>query len=121
MSIFLPIQILLLIFLLFALSRVILRYRDGIIPSGVFLFWVAIWALASFSIIQPNFTSFIAQRMGIGRGADAVIYASLIIIFYLIFRLTVSLESLRHDITRLIREIALKEKISSSPPKHKRS
>ncbi|MBI2010411.1 MAG: DUF2304 family protein [Candidatus Chisholmbacteria bacterium] len=121
MNIFLPIQIFLLVFLLFAFSRVILRFRDGTIPLGMFLFWVAIWILASFSIIQPNFTSFIAQRMGIGRGADAVIYASLIIVFYLNFRLTVSLENLRHEITKLTREIALKEKIRHANLKRRKS
>lgn len=120
MSIFLPIQLLLLVFLLFAFSRVILRFRDGTIPLGMFLFWVGIWLLASFSIIQPDFTSFVAQRIGIGRGVDVVIYASLVIIFYLIFRLTVSLENLHHEVTKLIREIALKEaKVSKSKSKRK--
>ena len=110
MSIFLPIQLLLLLFLLFAFTRVILRYRDGSIPSGMFLFWVAVWLLATVSIIKPDFTTYLAKAAGIGRGADAVIYASLIIAFYLIFRLSVSIENLRHDITQVIREIALKDK-----------
>ncbi len=110
MNYFLPIQILILIFLLFAFTRVILRYRDGTIPFGMFLFWTGIWILASLSVIKPDFTTFIAQKAGIGRGADAVIYASLVVIFYLIFRLMVSIENLRHEITRLIREIALQDK-----------
>lgn len=107
--IFLPVQILLLIFLLFALSRVILRYREGTIPLGIFIFWVGVWVLASFSVALPSFTTFLAKRAGIGRGADAAIYASLVIIFYLLFRITVSVENLRHEITKVIREIALKE------------
>lgn len=113
MNYFLPIQILVLLFLLFAFTRVILRYRDGTIPFGMFLFWAGIWVLASFSVLRPDFTTFIAQKAGIGRGVDAVIYASLVVIFYLIFRLMVSIENLRHQITRLIREIALKEKPKS--------
>lgn len=109
MTIFLPIQILLLTFLFFAFSRVILRYREGTIPLGMFLFWVAIWALATVSIISPDFTTFVAKKAGIGRGADAVIYAALIVAFYLIFRLSVALENLRNEITKVIREVALKE------------
>lgn len=108
--IFLPIQILLFIFLFFAFSRVVLRYREGSIPSGMFLFWVAIWLVATVSIIQPDFTTYLAKKAGIGRGADAVIYLSLIIAFYLIFRLSVAIENLRHDITKVIREAALKDK-----------
>ncbi len=108
MTIFLPIQILLLVFLLFAFSRVVLRYREGTIPLGMFLFWVGIWALATLSIIRPDFTTYLARKAGIGRGADAVIYAALIVAFYLIFRITVTIENLRQDITKVIREIALK-------------
>ena len=115
MNYFLPIQILLLIFLLFVITRVILRFREGTISLGMFLFWTGFWALATLSVIQPDFTTFVAQRAGIGRGADAVIYGSLIIIFYLIFRLMVMIENVRHEVTKLIREIAL----SDSHPKRK--
>lgn len=107
MTIFLPIQILLLVFLFFAFTRVILRFREGSIPFGIFLFWVGIWALASVGIIWPDFTTFVAKKIGIGRGSDAVVYAALIILFYLLFRLTVAVENLRHEITKVIREIAL--------------
>lgn len=112
--IFLPIQILLIVFLLFAFTRVIFRYRDGSIPLGMFLFWTGIWILASVGIIKPDFTTFVAQKVGIGRGADAVIYVSLIILFYLLFRLSVAVESLRHEITKTIREIALSENSAKS-------
>ena len=117
--IFLPIQILLVIFLLFAFTRVIFRYREGSIPFGMFLFWTGIWALASVGIIVPDFTTFVAQKIGIGRGSDAVIYASLIVIFYLLFRLMVAIESLRHQITKVIREIALQENSSTKKKKQK--
>jgi|SRR3989344_334397 len=109
MSIFLPIQILLLVFLLFAFTRVVLRYKDGTIPLGMFLFWIGIWALATLSIIRPDFTTYLARKAGIGRGADAVIYGALIVAFYLIFRITVIIENLRQDITRVVREVALKQ------------
>lgn len=109
MSIFLPIQILLLVFLLFAFTRVILRYKEGALPKGMFLFWAAVWVVATISIIHPDFTTYIAKQAGIGRGADAVIYIALIVAFYLIFRLTVVIENLRHEITKVIREVALKE------------
>lgn len=107
--IFLPIQILLLFFLLFVFTRVVLRFKEGTIPLGMFLFWAGLWAVASASILWPDSTTLVAQRLGIGRGVDAVIYLALIIMFYLIFRLTVAMENLRHQLTRLIREIALKD------------
>ena len=109
-SLLLPIQIILGLFLIFALSRVILHLRDGGLSLGAFLFWLALWTLAIISVLRPDFTSFLAGKIGIGRGADAVIYISIAILFYLVFRINVILENLRQEITKLTREFALKEK-----------
>lgn len=92
--IFLPIQIILIVFLVFAVSRVFLRFRDSSLSFGAFLFWVAIWLVAGFSIINPDFTSFVAQKIGIQRGTDVVIYLSLSLLFYLVFRTNILIENL---------------------------
>lgn len=103
----LPIQIILLIFLVFAVSRVVLRLREGSLTLGAFLFWVGIWTAASLAVIDPSFTSYIAIKIGIQRGTDVVIYLSLFLLFYLIFRTSILMENLREEITKLTREIAL--------------
>lgn len=105
---FLPIQIILLIFLSFAISRVILRLRDGSLTLGAFLFWLGVFLMAGFAVIDPSFTSYIALQIGIKRGTDVVIYFSLALLFYLIFRTNILIENLKEEITRLTREIALK-------------
>lgn len=105
----LPIQLILVLFLFFALSRVVLRLKDGGISFGGFLFWFALWALAIITVLQPDFTTFLARKIGIGRGVDAIIYISIAVLFYLIFRVNVMIENLREEITKLTREIALKE------------
>lgn len=105
----LPIQLFLTLFLIFALSRVVLRLKDGGISFAAFLFWFALWALAIVSVLIPDFTTFLAKKIGIGRGVDAVIYISIAILFYLLFRTNVMIENLRQEITRLTREIALKK------------
>jgi len=110
MNNFLPIQILLSIFLVFAASRVVLRVKEGNISFGFFLFWFGLWILAGFAIINPGSTTYLAKQIGIGRGTDAVIYASLVLLFYLLFRTNVIIENLKHEITKLTTEIAIKEK-----------
>lgn len=106
----LPVQIILSIFLLFAISRAYLRFREGTINIGSFLFWISLWCLALFSVFEPSFTTYWAQLLGIGRGVDAIVYASIIVLFYLIFRTNVLIENLREEISKLVREIAIKEK-----------
>lgn len=102
-------QIILSIFLLFALSRVVLRLRGGQLRLGEFLFWFGLFVLALAGVIEPNFTSFVARMIGIGRGADVVIYASIALLFYLIFRTNIMVEDLRHEITQAIRREAIEK------------
>jgi hypothetical protein len=104
---FLPIQILLSLFLLFAISRAFLRFKERTIGLGQFLFWCGLWLLAIFTIFNPDATNYWAQLLGIGRGADVVLYASVIALFYLVFRLHVFIEDIHSEITHLVREVAL--------------
>lgn len=106
----LPIQLLLSFFLLFAVSRVYFRFKEGTINLGTFLFWLGIWVLAFFSVFYPDFSSYWAKILGVGRGADVLIYLAIILLFYLIFRTNVMIENLKDEISRLVSEIALKEK-----------
>lgn len=109
MSLLLPIQILLFVFVLFAASRAVLQFKSGTIRFGALTFWLLIWIVALIAIFYPEETTRFAQIMGIGRGVDVVVYASIAILFYLVFRLHVYLENIRTEISRLIREVAIKE------------
>jgi small membrane protein len=102
-------QAILILFLIFAASRVYLQWRNGNIKIVSFIFWAAIFVGAIFSIIQPEISSQLAHLVGIGRGADVILYFSVAILFYLLFRLYIYVENLRHEISELISQLALKE------------
>jgi len=104
-----PLQYLLLAFLVFAISRVYLRVRDGSLSFATFIFWMVLFFLVGIAVIDPLYTTLLANRFGIGRGADVAIYVSVILLFYMIFRTNVMLENLRHDLTTLVRQLALKD------------
>lgn len=78
-----------------------------------------IWLAAAFGIIQPGTTTKLAGIFGVGRGVDVIVYISLALVFYLVFRIYVMIEDLRHEITFLIRQIAL-QKPTKKRPKSKR-
>lgn len=107
---FLPIQIIFALFFIFAVSRVLFRLKDGALTLKNFLFWTTLWLLGIIGVVKPELTSIIANKLGINRGSDVVIYASIMLLFYLIFRTNVMLENLRHDLTKLVRMFALSEK-----------
>jgi hypothetical protein len=68
-----------------------------------------IWIGTASIIIVPEATSFLAHLLGIGRGVDLIVSLSLLISFYLIFRLYVALARLEQAITALVRAIALEQ------------
>ncbi|MCL4397648.1 DUF2304 family protein [Patescibacteria group bacterium] len=104
------IQIILIVSLLFALSRVFLRLRDHKVSVAEFGFWAILFSGAITVVVFPNETTHFAQFLGIGRGVDLIVYASIVTLFYLMFRAYVLMEDIRHEITELVRKIALQDK-----------
>ncbi len=103
------IQILLTAFFLFALVKVIGRFRAGDLTKAGLVWWSLFWVAAAVVVLLPNSTAYFAKLVGIGRGADLVVYVSLAGIFFIIFRLMMKIELLNKDITKLTRKIALKD------------
>ncbi len=100
-------QILFLIFALFAITNVVRRKKEGLLgPKGV-VFWVLFWVVATVAVWWPNSTTVLANAFGIGRGTDFVLYIAIAVLFYLMFKLHVKLESVGRDITKVVREKAL--------------
>jgi len=103
-------QIIIVAFVLFALSRVIARFREGSLTAGWLVLWSAVWVAVAVAAILPQTTSWFARLIGVGRGVDAVIYVSIIFLFYLVFRVFLRLQKIDHDITLVVRELALKRR-----------
>jgi hypothetical protein len=104
------IQVMALVFVTFAASRAVLRAKDKKITFFELFFWLGIWGGLIFVVFFPNIVSRVADVVGIKRGIDVIIYTSVGLIFYLIFRLYVKLEDMEREITKVVREVALNKK-----------
>lgn len=102
-------QIILFLFLLFALSRVFLRFKSGEVSWRGLIFWGMLFFSAIVVVIVPELSSKIAKSLGIGRGVDAIIYSSIILLFYLVFRLYVYIQDIHYEISDLVKKLALKD------------
>ena len=103
------IQIVLVCFAVFMLSRVFLRFRRGGVSFLRMALWILLWSGVIVAAIYPNSTMALAHLVGVGRGADAVMYAGLLLLFYLLFRMFGKLEDLERQITKVVRAAALKD------------
>lgn len=103
-------QILFSFFSLAVISGVWKKGREGLLGPKGLLFWIFFWSIALVAVWWPNSTMILASFLGIGRGADLVLYISLAVIFYLLFKLNVKIEGLGRGLTKVVRGKALEEK-----------
>lgn len=103
-----PIQFLLVVVLLSAIAVTWKRLRERVISIKEAILWTVVWCAAMVVILLPNTTSVVAQWVGVGRGADLVLYASVIALFLIVFKLYVSLDHIDHKLTELVRREALR-------------
>ncbi len=103
-------QIIVVLFALFAASRAFLRFREAKMSWKEFLLWILIWSAVVFVVFLPQTTFVISKWLGIGRGIDFVVYASIVVLFYLVFRIYVKIETIEQDITKIVREMAIDSK-----------
>jgi small membrane protein len=113
------IQIVLSLFALFALTRVVLRFRRGGLPFVHLALWLLFWSAVIVAVLRPETTMRVARLLGVGRGADVVTYLGIVLLFYLLFRMFGKVEDLERQITRVVRAAALKdldEQLKRRPP-----
>ena len=103
------IQVLLVLFALFAWSRAFLRLKNKSMGIGGFAFWSIIWIAIILIGIFPSILYFPSLILGIGQGIDLAIYVSIILLFYLTFRVYVKIDAQNKEVTKLVREIAIRD------------
>lgn len=97
-------------FVFFAISRALVRYRKQEISSREAILWSLFWVGVLAATLWPKTTDIIAQAFGVGRGADMLIFISIVVLFFLAFKIIVKLEKIERDITKIVRKVALDEK-----------
>lgn len=71
---------------------------------------------AATAILHPELTTRVALRLGIGRGADLLLYAHVLVFLMVCFYGYVRLQRLEQSITQLVRELTIQEGLRRWPP-----
>lgn len=103
------IQTLLTIVLTAMLVVTLRRAWQGAISWTEGALWSALWIAAGVVVLLPQTASMIASLFGVGRGVDVIVYASVTLLFILVFRLFVTLDRLDQKLTELVRRDALRD------------
>ncbi|HOX58580.1 MAG TPA: DUF2304 family protein [Candidatus Paceibacterota bacterium] len=113
------IQVLFVLFALFAISRTVSRFKRGSIGVTELIAWSGFWLAVGGAVLAPAITQWMADILGVGRGADAVFYIGLVALSYTCFRLYLKNRQIEQQLTSLVRELALRdteEPIPQKPP-----
>ncbi|MEM0230914.1 MAG: DUF2304 family protein [Candidatus Woesearchaeota archaeon] len=95
------------IFVLFAWSRALHRFRERKIQLNQFIFWTIIWTGILCAVFFQGWTVWLSSLLGIGRGSDLIVYVSVVLLFYLLFRLYVKTEKIEQEITKITSYLAI--------------
>ncbi len=98
----LPLIGLLAVITLVAVVRHVINLRAG-------MGWLLLWIAAAVAIAKPSITAVIAHALGIGRGADLVLYCSILGMLIAFFLVYTRFKRLDREITRLVRHLAIRD------------
>jgi len=104
-------QILALVIITFFLIRLFWQKQKKQIGANEFIFWLVFWCLSAILILSLKWIDKLVANLGFsGRGIEILLYLGIAVLFYFIFRLRLKLEKIEKDITKIIREMAIKDK-----------
>lgn len=103
------IQFFIIVFSLFAIVKTLKQFRTGKLTLAVLFLWMIFWVIVGVVVLLPQTTNTLARVVGVGRGVDAIMYVSIIALFYAVFKLLVRIEDTQREITKLVRTLALQK------------
>ena len=104
-------QVIALIIIAFFLARLFWQKHNRVMGANEFVFWFIFWLVAACAVIFLKWIDKLVANLGFsGTGIEVLLYLGMALLFYLVFRLRLRLEKIERDITKIVREITLKNK-----------
>ncbi len=102
-------QIIASVFILFAMQRILTRYKQARVPKSEVLIWLLFWFFVAIAVWWPRGTDLIANALGISRGYELVVAVSLALLFFMVFKLFTHVHQLHAQMTDLVRKLAIQQ------------
>lgn len=106
----LPQQFIALAIILIFVIKLFKQKKKEIINQTEFSLWLFFWLIAGVAIIFiKNIDSFLAELGVSASGINFLFYIGVLILFYFVFRLRLTIAKLDRALTDLTRQVAIKE------------
>jgi len=101
-------QIFALFFIALFVWRLFEQKKKGKLNKNEFYFWLIFWCLGALAIIFIRQIDSFVQLLGFsGSGINFLLYITVMILFYLVFKLRLYIAKLDSNLTEMARKIAL--------------
>jgi len=71
--------------------------------------WLLLWIAAAVCIANPRLVTLTARTLGIGRGADLLLYATALVMLAGFYLVVIQFRRLDRQVSQLVRYIAIRE------------
>ena len=78
------------------------------------LLWTLVWLAAGVAIAWPDVTKRVANALGIGRGADLVLYSAVVVMLVGFLMVYVRLRRIQRELTLIVRHIAIRDAVKTT-------
>lgn len=96
------------VLLIFVVITAVAVARHRVTPR-LGLAWMVLWLAAGAAIAFPDVLVWLAQILGIGRGADLVLYVSILATFAAFFFTYLRFRRVEEQLTEIVRQIAIRD------------
>ncbi len=110
-----PFQIVALVLMAVLLAVTITAMVKGSATRREGFAWSLLWVATAIAIAWPGITGKFAKTLGIGRGADLVLYCAVVVMLVGFLMVYSRLRRLRRELTLLVRHLAIRDAIDAAP------
>lgn len=90
------------------ISRLISQKRKNKLSKNEFIVWLSFWLLGALAIIFIRQIDNLVIALGFsGSGINFLLYLSVIVLFYLVFKMRLTIAKTEANITKITRHLAL--------------
>ncbi len=102
-------QIALVVFAAFAIYKTWIQYSKKEASKYWAIAFSCLWLIVIAVALVPNLANVLANLVGIGRGADVIVYSAIVILTYTVYRLMLKQQKLSAEMTELVRAVAIEK------------
>ncbi len=104
-------QFLAIIIILFFLFRLYSQKKKKQISANEFVIWFIFWFFSGIAIVFLKQIDLFVNYLGFSSsGINILLYVAFLIILYMVFKMRIKIEKQERNITKIIREISLRDK-----------